>query len=210
MAAKQATDDVVFPPADALVAEGKTPSATLLRERLGFGSYTTLQGALPRWQQAVARRIAHPMPEEIRTQADAFARSLWIAAREHADAATAGVRQAADLKVTCATAELAEAQAEISRLERELVDVGQRASEAEAAFAGAREAGIAQATRIEHLQMSLEQASREAVRLRQEKEGHAQEQAALRARCELLEDQHTRLLAMLEKPGLIPTSAENG
>jgi chromosome segregation ATPase len=208
MAAKQATDEVVFQAADALAAEGRSPSANLIRERIGLGGFTTIQAALARWKQVVAQRNAYQVPEEIATQADGFARSLWTAARQQADTVTAGVRQAAELKFVCATAELAEAQAEISRLERELTDVTERASEVEAAFARARQAAIAQATRIEHLQISLEQASSQAACLQKDKEGHAQENAALRARCELLEVQHTRLLATLEKLGVLPVAAD--
>jgi chromosome segregation ATPase len=208
MAAKKATDDVVFPAADALAAEGKSPSPTSIRERLGFGSYTTIQEALVRWEQAVALRNAYPLPDEIATQADSFLRCLWTAAREQAELATAGIRQAADLKVHRATAELVEAQAEINRLEQQLADTTERGSEVEAAFARVRESAIAQDARIEHLQTSLEHASREAARVGQEKDDQALAQAGLRARCELLEHQHTHLLAILEKLGLPSAAAD--
>ena len=61
MAEKKATDERVFAEADALLAEGQKPTVPKIRERTG-GSYTTVQEALKRWEEARAAARKNPLP----------------------------------------------------------------------------------------------------------------------------------------------------
>ena len=68
MARTGVTFEQVSAAADALAGEGKTPSITAVREKLGTGSPNTIHAHLKTWREArpVARAEAVELPADLR------------------------------------------------------------------------------------------------------------------------------------------------
>ena len=123
--------------ADALVAEGQSPTIRRLRERLGTGSDTTIHRHLKAYRaaQAPAERPATVVPDEV-------IRSISAALDRHAAAQSAEMQQAAteardEVDAIAETAERVEAERDEALERAEKAEAGQsealaRAEKAEA------------------------------------------------------------------------------
>lgn len=161
------TQQAVFEAAAALTAEGVEPTIVSLKNRIGAGSYTTVQKYFVEWkQQTDAVTSALPVPPEVQTKGQEFVRSLWTLATLEAQAEVQQAKDAARAEVGALSAELSEARSVIERLEEleesqtETIDKqAAKLREVELALAEAQ----TQARRVTDLERSL-------VELRSERE----------------------------------------
>ncbi|HNQ04890.1 MAG TPA: DNA-binding protein [Thiobacillaceae bacterium] len=117
MAKPVATQEAVFAAADALVAEGKEPSMTLVQERTG-GSYTTVKRHLEAWEAKRKGEIAAvDLPADIEARGRDFVQALYAHALHGAKAAVAEPLALAEASRDKAEGLLAGAEAEVARLE---------------------------------------------------------------------------------------------
>lgn len=74
--------------ADAIDAEGKSPTNGAVRERLGSGSYTTISASMKRWRDRKAERTAPPVeriPDALSEVAQAAISQIWTHAIKTAE-----------------------------------------------------------------------------------------------------------------------------
>ena len=117
MAKPVATQEAVFAAADALVADGKEPSMTLVQERTG-GSYTTVKRHLEAWEAKRKGEIAAvDLPADIEARGRDFVRALYAHALHGAKEAVAEPLALAEASRDKAEGLLAGAEAEVARLE---------------------------------------------------------------------------------------------
>ena len=117
MAKPAATQEAVFAAADALVAEGKEPSMTLVQERTGC-SYTTVKRHLEAWEAKRKGEIAAvDLPADIEARGREFVQALYAHALRDAKAAVAEPLALAEAARDKAESERADAEAEVARLE---------------------------------------------------------------------------------------------
>ena len=117
MAKPVATQEAVFAAADALVADGKEPSMTLVQERTG-GSYTTVKRHLEAWEAKRKGEIAAvDLPADIEARGRDFVQTLYAHALHGAKAAVAEPLALAEASRDKAEGLLAGAEAEVARLE---------------------------------------------------------------------------------------------
>lgn len=117
MAKPVATQEAVFAAADALAAEGKEPSMTLVQERTG-GSYTTVKRHLEAWEAKRKGEIAAvELPDDIAARGREFVQALYAHALRAANAAVAEPLALAEAARDKADGLLAGAEAEVARLE---------------------------------------------------------------------------------------------
>lgn len=112
------TQEQVFEAADKLAADGREVTPNTLRQALGSGSFTTLGTGIAAWREARKTAPAPTvidMPESVSV---AFAQ-CWQAAAAEAGKEIASIRQKADAEISATKRDLADALAEIARLEEE-------------------------------------------------------------------------------------------
>lgn len=79
-----ATRSTVFKAADQLAAEGRIPTFTSVREKLGGGSYSTIGKYLKEWKDTPGR--GHPpLPDALRSALLRFGAELWVTALKEAE-----------------------------------------------------------------------------------------------------------------------------
>ena len=193
--------------ADAIVSAGERPTIERIRAELGTGSPNTVTRHLDGWWSALGSRLAALDPRvaipEAPEPVQRLAGELWgqavAAAREEAEAALAGEREA----LANERAVLASAHAEnIERLgvasrareaaeraqalaEGRLTEALRRADQLEAQLADVAEQRVALAKRIEQLEQEREAL---AGQLRTEQSSAAQEREAVSAHARAVED----------------------
>lgn len=205
--ARGITEAQVHAAADALVAAGERPTVERIRAHLGSGSPNTVTRLLDTWWAGLGPRLAALAPRVALPEApdvvQRLAGELWaqavVAAREQAEAALAGEREALEQ----ARAALAEAQAEgiagvaAARQAREAADQARTLAEARLAGAQRRadqlEAQLGDITlQRDGLAQRLETLDRERARLteqlRAEREAATQERDAQAAHIRAVED----------------------
>jgi hypothetical protein len=163
-----ATREAVFGAADAIAAAGGTPTVERVREKLGGGSYSTINGLLQEWTSL--RRSETARARELPADIEALAHDLAIKAAseiyarvvESSAAQIAAVREDAVAKVAEAQDQVADAVEEVARLETmlETADRERASTRADAADALIRATSaegqvIAQGNEIARLAESL-------------------------------------------------------
>lgn len=117
MARQVATQETVYAAADALVAEGRDASLTLVQERTG-GSYTTVKRYLEAWEEKRKRDVAAvAVPAAIEARGREFVQGLYAQVLHAANAAVAEPLALAETAREKAEARLAGAESEVARLE---------------------------------------------------------------------------------------------
>src|SRR5512146_1619649 len=110
-----------------LEAEGREPTATAVRERLGSGSYTTIAAVLADWRRAKASEAKAPTPEPPETVRHLMTH-LWAEVWKAALGVHKPERQAFARERQEHERAKAELLAEIARLEGELEAETERAA----------------------------------------------------------------------------------
>lgn len=203
----KATSKAVFEAADAITSAGHEPTVPEIRDKIGGGSYSTIQKHLGDWRMARAANASaeiDPLPAQVADLARHLAHEVWRCAKADADtrladehAATERVRSemeaARDDAVLAAdrlTAQLDQASEQIADLRQELAtsQADQQALRTEQATLQARLDDSQE--RIAELRRQLAEA--------QDVAGRARELAAqLQGRLEAAETQNTALLSRL-------------
>ena len=134
MSEVKATKAAVFAAADAIKANGDTPTVRRIWERLGGGSHTTINSELKAWlkMEEEDREVAGTISDSVMEKAAEFGRKLWHEAHKHANAAI----QEAEARWTSDTKRLSNdlefAQIEIARLEASEATQAEKLDEANA------------------------------------------------------------------------------
>lgn len=163
---------------------------------------------LARWQEARADAQTHePPPAQVSAKADQFARSVWILANEHAQEEVKKARRSAELAAQTAAAELAHAQDEIGRLERECDRLEQQLTDARHTGERERAHVNAQAHRIQQLEADCSRMATAMENARQQAQTHLVRAAALEGECASLKAQMSEVL---NRVGGRSTSKGNG
>jgi hypothetical protein len=118
MARPGITEQQVIHAAEALLREGLEPTVTNVRERLGSGSYSTINPHLGKWRQANEQRQPAQLPELPPSVMTAF-RQIWALAWENTQAVVATEREALEMMRKQLLQERKEMEGEIQRLETE-------------------------------------------------------------------------------------------
>ncbi|PXX95923.1 DNA-binding protein [Halomonas sp. LBP4] len=116
MARKLVNREDVHAIADALLAEGVTPSSTRIYQRLGHGSLSTITRYLRTWefQRSSDERLdaaSNSVPSSIYSASSRLATKLWETAKEEADNALAEQRRVLDEREASWRQEVESAQA---------------------------------------------------------------------------------------------------
>ena len=118
MAKAVATEQTVFEAANALIALGSEPTVVNVQARVG-GSFTTVKRLVLLWQERRAASASIPaVPPELEVQGGEWLRSLWAMASALAAREAQTLRDQAREEVGQVRSELAEATAEVQRLEQ--------------------------------------------------------------------------------------------
>lgn len=114
-----ATEAAVKAAAEALLADGEEPQIINVQERIGGGSYSTVKQYLELWR--AERQVVPPVvvPNAVAAKGVEFTQALWAAAATLADEQTQHARDEAQQQVAQARIALAEAEAQVGRLEVE-------------------------------------------------------------------------------------------
>lgn len=198
------TQEQVFEAADKLTADGREVTPNTLRQALGSGSFTTLGAGIAAWRDA-RKTAPAPMIIDMPESVTAAFAQCWQAAAAEAGKEIASIRQKADAEINGTKRDLAEALAEIARLEGEshsdatalesardsLVQAAKDAQQA-ATDAAAREAALAATAK--QLQQQVEAQQAELARVHAETDAARKQHAAEAAR---LTDDYSRHLALL-------------
>ena len=130
------TREQVHEAAQALLEEGITPTAPAVRERLGSGSYTTINAHLAEWRSQNPQTPANvpEMPERVRSAMH----QIWAQATAAAQSGLETDRQALAAMRRELDKERADMDAEIRRLERELDDAKEQVEHLQASFSKAQ------------------------------------------------------------------------
>lgn len=113
-----ATQVSVWAAADALAAEGTEPTLDRVLNRLGGGSRSTAAPYLRTWFARRDELAAVVVPDEVAARGDVFIRELFAAAQRLAHEAVDEPNRRIKAALTSANAQLADADAQIARLER--------------------------------------------------------------------------------------------
>jgi chromosome segregation ATPase len=129
--ATTATEEAVRTAADALILEKIEPTPDTVRRRIGGGSFSTIARILKGWKAERAERLQMTIdiPAEVDAQAQALVQNVWTTAVMDARKQVDAARQAAESQVQRIAAELAEATAEIRRLEDDALTDGRKLKE---------------------------------------------------------------------------------
>jgi hypothetical protein len=181
------TKDQIFAAADAIAADGLTPTLAKVRAALGGGSFTTISEAMTEWkasQQSTTAPLPAPAPQEIAVKLAELGADVWGIALELANAQLAaerGALEASRIELDAARQEAAEA---VNKLSAELETVR-----------------AASAATIEQLQKQVERAESTA-KLVHERAARAREERCLIAgKVAALETQNAQLLKLLAESG---------
>lgn len=88
--------DQIWAAADAIQAEGKSPTLSAVRKAVGGGSYSTIQDAMAEWKSRRAARASEarePVPAAVSERLAQFGSDLWATALEAANARLDGERK---------------------------------------------------------------------------------------------------------------------
>lgn len=196
------TQEAVNQIANALIAEGATPSILAVQARIGAGSYTTVKKYLDAWKQAQTQTqpSGTEPPDDVKAKGAELARYVWALAEKVAQQEAQAVKTEAREQVMAVQNELAAAMAEIARLEHveaqqsEAIERQQtRLREAELALAEAR----AQAQRVPELEQTITQVRAELDTARHEVTQKSVEAGRLSGEAEALRAQVRELLATI-------------
>lgn len=197
------TTEQIFEAADRLAADGRDVTPVTLREALGgTGSFTTLGKGLDAWR-AVRKAAPTPVVIEMPEAVTAAFAQCWHAAAVEAGKEIESIRLKADAEIGGAKRSLADALAEIERLEEDAnadaaelataqTALAQTVKDAQqaATAAGAREAALAATAKEMRQQIDAQQA--ELVRVHAEADAARKQHAA---EVERITGDHSRHLA---------------
>lgn len=162
-----ATLEVVWAAADALAAEGTEPSVVTVRTRIGGGSHTSIAAHLRAWFERRDELASLKVPEELLSRGNSFVRELFASALRTAHDLVAEPLQRAQLALKTAHTHLADAEAEVARLEKvehqqadELARRGERIHALEVAIGAQQATTQEKSAVIARLESQLEQANR--------------------------------------------------
>lgn len=159
MATPLATKEAVYEACARLASEGLKPTLLLVRERIGGGSYTTVQRHLDAWVSEQAQTAAaDPMPAEVTAIAEQATQNIWAAASRLAQGQAHAIREAAQNKVAEISDDLDIARKEIERLEGVAAQADERARQLDARLQAAESALVEAritASKCEDLQLRL-------------------------------------------------------
>jgi chromosome segregation ATPase len=171
------TLDDVIKIADALQAQGLTPSVRAVREHTG-GSHTTVCKHLNAWQALAASRQVPP--KEVEDAIAALARTAWHAATDVANRRVEEVKTLGEAQVAQTTQAAEEAHAEVDRLTE--------------ALATAQEQAADRKRELDELQQALTTVSAECTAARNELHVEQLRGAALASQCATLKEQLAAIL----------------
>lgn len=117
------TKEQIFQAADALAADGVSPTLANVRKALGGGSFTTISEAMGEWkgrQQSSAAPIREPAPEAVSRRIMEVGAELWAVAMEAASSRMAGEREALESARVAMAREKQETAALADQLSEEL------------------------------------------------------------------------------------------
>lgn len=141
MAREGITQAQVFNAADQISSDGQQPTVAAIRTKLGTGSYTTITAMLRAWKQAsTPADETLDVPQEVTEALQRAGQIVWKAAQDHFRHELATLKTDTAKAIAHANATAEEAFAEIARLEAAQEVMTDRADQAEAALADAREA----------------------------------------------------------------------
>lgn len=128
MAAPLATREAVFAACEALSGEGLKPTLVHVRDRIGGGSYTTVQRHLDAWLAESNRGSSStsPMPDLVAQAGEHAAQAIWAAASREAAKLVDAAQRERDEAIGQAQGDLQIARQEIHRLEQAVGDVEAR------------------------------------------------------------------------------------
>jgi molecular chaperone GrpE (heat shock protein) len=210
MSAEIATQSAVYDAADAMLAQGVEPSITLVRDRIGGGSYSTIREKLAQWKADKLAEALNPPPETILAQGTRLAGEVWKIAKQEADVAVQEARTAAQAALRASESELAQAQDHIRALERDQEHVTAEIQACEERCTRERSRSQAQEVRIEQLQSQLiaqTQALENARMLEQEQRVRA---AALEGERAALKQQLADVLVAMSRSQQVDREAGEG
>jgi chromosome segregation ATPase len=146
--------------ADAIAAQGDTPTLAKVRAALGGGSFTTISEAMGEWkaarqQQSVVTPIREAAPEAITERLHGFAADIWGTAMEKANARLQEEREALDEARKKMEATLAETQELAAQVSADLDAAQERIEEQAQAIEQAGAAAAAQAAQVLDLESRL-------------------------------------------------------
>jgi len=200
MSKKLVTQELVEQTAQALVDEGVEPSTKKVHERIGGGSYSTVQRYLEPWRKTREQLSELDLPSEIKDQANRFALAAWELSSRFAAAEVLAIKNQAASDLAAARTELKDAYAEIGRLE---AIVTEQAAELEARESARQQSQI----ELSQLRVELERLGAVEAALQDSRAALAEkveEAAKLTGETEALKSQ---LSALLER---LPTIQANG
>jgi flagellar biosynthesis GTPase FlhF len=145
------TREQIFAAADAITAEGKTPTLESIRQHTG-GSYSTISPALNEWrakQKAAPLSTQEPAPAEINERLAAAGAEVWRVALERANARLTEEREALEKTRIALTAERDDALAVADGLVAENEALQAKLAATEASERATKEEVIAQHAKIE-------------------------------------------------------------
>ena len=204
MSKKIVTEDLVVQAAQALTDESVEPTTKKVQERIGGGSFSTVQRYLEPWRHKQEQLSMIDLPSEIKDEATRFAVTAWELASRLASAEVLAIKKQAASDQAATRTELQDAYTEIARLEAVATE--------QAAELDTRESARQQ-TEIELSQLRVElgrlrtvedalQDSRAALAEKSE------EVARLKGESEALRAQLSALLARL--PAIQPNKGKSG
>jgi chromosome segregation ATPase len=150
MGRKGITQTQVYEAASALLDEGTSPTVQSVRERIGSGSYTTINAHLGEWRKEHAGQAPADIPDIPEKVQGAF-RQVWSAASLAAQADVETQRQALEAMRREMDKERVDMTAEIDRLETALEEATQREGRSAQDLEAARQAGAGKDARISAL-----------------------------------------------------------
>jgi septal ring factor EnvC (AmiA/AmiB activator) len=113
-----ATLEAVCSAADALLAEGTEPSGMRIRKRIGGGSLETIAPHLQVWKKRRDEAALVAVPIEVLNRGTNLARELYVAALRATETALSAPLQLAQATLKSTEAQLADAEADVVRLEK--------------------------------------------------------------------------------------------
>lgn len=203
MARQIVTQQAVNEAAEALISEGAEPSIVAVQSHIGGGSFSTVKRFLDVWKLERSNiAIAVPdTPPEVLKKGQEFAQHVWALASTEAQKEAKKAKDEAHAEVSAIRAELSQASAEITRLERleavqaETIDQHQaRLRELELAMTEAQ----TQARRVPELEKSLAEIRLELDKSHKHATDSAIEAARLAGESESLRTQVRELMAMIK------------
>lgn len=162
-----ATLEAVCAAADALLAEGTEPSGMRIRKRIGGGSLETIAPHLQVWKKRRDEAALVAVPIEVLNRGGNLARELYVAALRATETALSAPLQLAQAALRSTETQLAEAEADVVRLEKaeqvlagDLGRLTHRNAELERSLAAQQAMTLEKGQAVSRLEAQLEQAQR--------------------------------------------------